>query len=130
MVRRRYVSIGGARARAGFQFRWEMIRQAHADPNHRQNQPDLSTVLDIVIEGALPRTSNTLRNKVIRAIAQEVSGLAFPAGPPLWLQPHVKGAIKSLSWPNQTPATTRDLLKLLERILTQVRRQAQGPQAA
>ncbi len=120
-----YVSVGGPTARADFHFRWELFRYyAHAHPNHRYNKPDLSSLLDLLVVGDLPRTTNALRNKVLHGIAHEVSGLAFPTAIPLWLQPHVRAAIRGLCWPNQTAVTTRNLLKVIDRVLQRSRRHA------
>lgn len=116
--RRKYIDQGGPKARAGIQLRWELLHHHHTSPNHSTERPRLPGLLQKLMEGPLPASTEALRNRTLRTIAAELSGTTEPQAPlPAWVQPHVKDAVSSLSWPGMTTETLRDLLQVVERVI-------------
>ena len=122
--RRDYIDRGGPSARAGLQLRWELLHHHHTSPNHSVHRPSLPGLLQKLLNGPLPTTTEALRNKSLRAIARELSGVTEPSAElPAWVQPHVTDAVRCLSWPGMTSDTLRDLLKVVERVIRWTKRE-------
>jgi hypothetical protein len=105
---RPHVLKGGANARSGFALRWELLHHHHTNPNHFAERRSLSGLKEKVLSGPLPRTTEALRVKTVRAIIAELSGEDIRGELPTWAKPHLEAALTSLSWPNQTKETLQD----------------------
>ncbi len=122
---RPYVLYGGPCARAGFQFRWELLHSQHTNQNHSSDRRSLPHLKESFLRGPLPTSTATLRAKTVRAVAGEISGMkVIPRQIPTWLQERVERAVLTLSWPRQSTGTLRDLLRIIERVLHWARRAA------
>lgn len=119
---RPYVLKGGPNARSGFLLRWELLHHHHTNPNHSAERRSLSGLKEKLLAGRLPRTTEALRVKTIRAVIAELSGEDIRGALPAWAKPHLEAALTSLSWPNQTKETLQDLLEVVKRVLHAERR--------
>jgi hypothetical protein len=126
--RRDYIELGGGKARAGFQLRWELLHKHHTSRNHSQDRQSLPGLVEKLMNGPLPATTDALRLRTLRKVAFELSGVAFTSSElPNWVIPHVKAAVSSLKWPNMTSETIKDLLTVVERLIRWEKSIKEGP---
>jgi hypothetical protein len=127
---REYLRYAGALGRVGVQYRWSVLQQGYPrmvdEPRSRYmlfGGASLLPVLNGEAEPPLPPATVELRDQVLVAVAEELSGQAFDDGViPEAIMPHVRDAVENLKWPNQSKAVTGVLLGLLQRVGQQVTR--------
>jgi hypothetical protein len=137
MVARPYIIIGGPTARFGVHWRWSLLRPLddrfidkrlpqHQAPapctacgtiHHNQENPDMKAMWHCSL--LMPATHLEARNKAIKDVVKEFSGIDCEDGIPigLGLRPHLKNAIEDLSWPNQTTLTTSTVMRVFARLV-------------
>jgi hypothetical protein len=127
---REYLRYAGALGRVGVQYRWSVLQQGYPrmvdEPRSRYmlfGGASLLPILNGEAEPPLPPATVELRDQVLVAVAEELSGQAFDDGViPEAIMPHVRDAVENLKWPNQSKAVTGVLLGLLQRVGQQVTR--------
>lgn len=127
---REYLRYGGALGRVGVQYRWSVLQQGYprmvVEPRSRYmlfGGASLLQILNGEAEPLLPPALVELRDQVLMAVAEELSGQSFDDGViPDAIMPHVRGAVENLKWPNQSKVVTGVLLGLLQRVGQQVTR--------
>jgi hypothetical protein len=128
LKRRPYVEHGGPRARAGLLLRWELLHEHHMNRQLAEARPSLPGLLQKIMTGPLPATTDALRKRTLRKMIKELSGMDITASElPDATKPHVKAAITSLDWPNMTSETLRDLLTVVDRVIRWERRRQASP---
>lgn len=125
--RRKYLHFGGALGRTGVQFRWSILQQTYPRLKDEKNRSMLysgKNLLEVLqnAEGLRPDIVR-LQEEVYRQIGEELSGQHVEGDIPSWMEPHIKGAVENVAWPNQSKETTAALLALFERVAQIVKRQ-------
>ena len=125
---RQYLKLAGALGRVGVQHRWSIFQQVYprmsGEPRHQSMLFGGRSLLEALNGDVLGDRLTEIREQVFRLVGEELSGQTLTSEKPIpeAAIPHIRGAVETLRWPNQSKATTTMLLKFLQRVGQQVSR--------